>query len=320
MSKAKTSINLNIQPFDGNPSTVEFFFDQLEDLQQLNNYSEKEMFAIFKTKLLGPALHFYLDSQFNSQAKKLAEIKNEFIQFFASKENKNVAFRSLDKMKLEHNESVRNFSYRLNKNLKLAHPTVDDASLQILKFTYFMNALPKNIHVKLLEEGISDFGNALSRAEQLQNIYNFTESPTTPVPVTLPVYNMEHSNNSFPKSGSSDYKHSETENKRKSFRNRNFSAYGKHHPKQNVKLKQTFYKQNLRNSFRHRTINQCAFCGRHGHLMKTCFEFKSFFQSMNQANSHDGVNMLQNTANGYQANQQNTHEHNDGFSKDKSLN
>lgn len=78
---------------------------------------------------------------------------------------------------------VRNFSYRVNKNLKLVHPLIDDDALQVLKLTYILNALPKNIHVKLLEEGIADSDNSLTRSEQLQDTNKFTE-----LPITLPPY------------------------------------------------------------------------------------------------------------------------------------
>lgn len=317
MAKSKNTLSLNIQPFDGNPSTVEFFFEQLDDIRQLNNFSEKEMVALFKTKLQGAALQFYLDSQFSKQAKNLAEIKTEFINFFSSKENSNIAFRSLDKLRLEENESVRNFSYRLNKNLKLAHPSVDDAALQILKFTYFMNALPKNIHIKLLEEGITEFDNALSRAEQLQNIYKYTDSPTTPTSANLPVYNLEHDNNSFPNSHSSDSKDSKTDLKRKTFHNRNYFSSGRRQ-KQNVnqnKFHTPYNRKNVSNSFRQKMVHQCAFCGRRGHLMKSCFDFRDFMQNMKQDQSFNNVNMLQQPPNDYELNQ-----HNESASTNKPLN
>lgn len=49
MSKAKNNtFNLNIQPFDSSPSTVDFF-ELLEDFHSLNNCSEKELVALFKT-------------------------------------------------------------------------------------------------------------------------------------------------------------------------------------------------------------------------------------------------------------------------------
>lgn len=54
-----------------------------------------------------------------------------------------------------------------------------------------MNALLIHIHVKLLDEGIYDFDNALLRLEWLQNIYKYTASPTTDAPYSLLVYNME---------------------------------------------------------------------------------------------------------------------------------
>lgn len=113
-------------------------------------------------------------------------------------------FRSLDKRKLEYNELVENFSYRLSKSLNFFHPLIDDDALQILKYTFIINSMPKNILIRLLGEVINDFVVALSRAEQLQEIYKLTDPLTTSHFDTLDAYSLEQSNNSCSNSSESE--------------------------------------------------------------------------------------------------------------------
>lgn len=317
---AKNKLNISIQNFDGNPATVDFFFSQLKDLQDLNKYTEKETIALFKSKLTGPALHFYLDSNVIEQNESLDNLHTQFKNFFCPVQNKNIALSNLENLKYEANESIRNFSYRLIRTLNLAYPNINSDALATLKMTYLMKTLPQNIRIKLLEEGIQTFDLALKRAEELYAIYASASTPILPTPSqsvfalhtdTNELEDQKHNfdskydnstrersnfflkKNCFPMTkkrfkGAHPYKfnnkqpnssrYSSTMLNRPQLLNSNF-------PGQNRNFK--FYSQRFsRDSFL-----QCVFCGKSGHLMNNCYQFKHVLHSQGQQNSPDSQSL-----------------------------
>ena len=81
----KHNININIQNFDGNSSMVNFFFDQINEVKETYNLSGTETFALFESKLHGPALHFFLDTSNLSQIKDSNVLRKEFENFYLHK-------------------------------------------------------------------------------------------------------------------------------------------------------------------------------------------------------------------------------------------
>ena len=53
---------INIQNFDGNSSMVTFFFDQIDEVKEIYKLYAAETFVSFKSKLHGPAFHFFQDT------------------------------------------------------------------------------------------------------------------------------------------------------------------------------------------------------------------------------------------------------------------
>lgn len=52
-------MNIQIQQFSGDLTTVTFFFEQLRDIRTIYKLSQQETLTLFKSKLAGPALHFF---------------------------------------------------------------------------------------------------------------------------------------------------------------------------------------------------------------------------------------------------------------------
>lgn len=50
-SKKYDSFNLNIQNFEGDPDLLEFFWDQIKELSELNAWDSKRQIAFLQTKL-----------------------------------------------------------------------------------------------------------------------------------------------------------------------------------------------------------------------------------------------------------------------------
>lgn len=72
----------SIQPYSGATETVNIFFEQLQEVQQMNNYSKKYIIAIFKSKIQDKVLTFYLDAIADRNSNTLTRIKEEFVIFF----------------------------------------------------------------------------------------------------------------------------------------------------------------------------------------------------------------------------------------------
>ena len=285
----KHNININIQNFDGNPSMVNFFFDQINEVKEIYNLSDTETFALFKSKLHGPALHFFLDTPNLSQIKDLSVLRKEFENFYVHKKSVHSSLKNLECLKIEPQESLRNFSYRLEKLLKEAYPKLDKPSLMSIKFTHFINAMSKPIKIKLLEENINDFDTALQRAEHLKNIYDSNLSPPKAVDNEL-LFNLTSDEKTKHKQITSQSKfkkfQSPPKNSNKAWTQRHdYSQRSQFHK---YKQRSFFQKKNnyTRNNSRVRPQIQCPFCGLRNHLMKDCFQFLKVMNTMSNAQTH----------------------------------
>ena len=73
-------------------------------------------------------------------------------------------------------ENIRNFSHRLSNLVNKVYQVEDKKAVDRIKYIRFLQAIPSNIKIKMLEEGIDNFNSAVNRAQELQNIYNTDNS------------------------------------------------------------------------------------------------------------------------------------------------
>lgn len=245
---------ISIQPYSGSPETVDFFFEQLLEIKELNNYSNKEIIAILKSKIQDKALTFYLDAIANQNFDSLSSIREEFVKFFGKKQDKCKASDQLDRCVMLSEESPRAFACRITKLCRLAYPTLNETALSPISFNYFLKNLPKNIKIKLLEENIDSLESAIDRTEQLLTIYSL-DSGVESTQIE-PVLHFKHTQVREPRLSPS-----------KIFNEKRQKHQG----------------VNNKNSHRQKSFNKrlvtCSFCAIPGHVMKDCFKFQSFIDN-----------------------------------------
>lgn len=56
------SFSCDINPFSGEAELLSFFFSQVQDLKNLNGWSDDHALIYTKSKLIGQALQFYINS------------------------------------------------------------------------------------------------------------------------------------------------------------------------------------------------------------------------------------------------------------------
>nr|XP_042911138.1 uncharacterized protein LOC122272102 [Parasteatoda tepidariorum] len=169
MSKRKNNINFHIQPFAGDPTTLKFFFLQLEDYVKINSLDEEQAIATFRSLISGNALKFYIEEPSLVKMKTLTEIKHKFLDFFRQDDNSSIF--ALNNILLKPQETIRSLAHRINITFHKVYPNLNDSdAIDTLKYTHLMGALPHDIKVTILKENIKSYENAVERAQQLQNI------------------------------------------------------------------------------------------------------------------------------------------------------
>lgn len=246
-------INIQIQPFSGDPNLVTFFFEQIKEVRSIYKLTDKETLALFKSKLVGPALQFFLDSCSIKNKDDLDASQKEFEKFFKPIN----ASTNINEIKIEENESLNNFSLRIDKALCHKYPKLDQLAICELKKDLFVSALPKNIKIKILEHEFSTFDEILEKAEQLKKIFDDNKSPVSKMEEN---FHVEYENTP---------KRSKFVRQKNSYKNN--SQKFQHKPKSDS---YEHFKNNKHNSHRpNRNIKRCNFCSRRGHLMPQCYDF-----------------------------------------------
>jgi hypothetical protein len=172
---SNNAINIHVPTFDGDSELVEFFFEQIDDLIKVNNWSNDHAVLFLKSKLSGAALKFYIQSPEFKNRPDFRVIKSKFCSFFApSSHNVNYDFNSL---KLEANESIVSFAHRLDVSFRKLYPNLDnEAALEQIKIVKFIDAMPYEIKVKLYELKSSSFNENVLKAENLINCHALAAS------------------------------------------------------------------------------------------------------------------------------------------------
>lgn len=301
MAPVQSKFSINILNFDGDPDLLDFFFDSLQELKEINKWSEKQTIIFFKTKITGVALKYFIESDTCSKLNTIEDIRKNFKAFF-KKESREISLMNLNNLKLLPSESILNLAHRVENLVKKAYPNIVDVdALNDIKLQHFLNVLPLASKTKILEAQIVNFDEAVKRAQIIQDV-EISTNVLSCNNIVQPGLNEEIN---LLKQEITDLKsQSQNVNKDKSHYNSKFSKH-KHHNKffkprgqfHNNKFRN--YNKDFRNSVNYKQ-KQCAFCGKFNHIMKNCFEFKRLFpdpQSNHNATGYDVSNYTYETNN-----------------------
>lgn len=175
--KENSTFNVHINSFDGDPNYVKFFFVLLHESAKINKWTNEQTLLFLKSKLTGAALKYFLETPNLMLTEDITLIQNKFETFFCEKAN-NSAFSEFNNLSLLPDESITHFSHRLNVITTNAYPDITDQNaLNSIKLNKFLASLPTNLRIKLREEKVISFENAMCRAQELQQIFNSELQP-----------------------------------------------------------------------------------------------------------------------------------------------
>jgi hypothetical protein len=175
--KENSTFNVHINSFDGDPNYVKFFFVLLHESAKINKWTNEQTLLFLKSKLTGAALKYFLETPNLMLTDDITLIQNKFETFFCEKSN-NSAFTEFNNLSLLPEESITHFSHRLNVITTNAYPDITDQNaLNSIKLNKFLASLPTNLRIKLREEKVISFENAMCRAQELQQIFNSELQP-----------------------------------------------------------------------------------------------------------------------------------------------
>lgn len=295
---------LKIAPFEGDPLTLEWFFDQVSELKQLNGWREKEAIAFLKTKLSGPALRFFIEESSLKLANSINEIKGIFANFFRQ-DTKMLSLTKWNSLKMIDGESIRNFAHRLSVLFTKAHPEIlDSTSENVIKFNHFLALIPLDNKIKILENNISNFEEAVVKAQTLQELQeqhfgaNALPSTSQKDNFYLEQINSLREEVSALKTQNTNVKHAQ---KNVKAQNSNYhNQRPRHNPYQNYrgrgnqnkshgqKFQNRRPNQFNRPNFQPRQTNKwCKFCEMQNHNFEDCFKFKNLVkQQVREQTAH----------------------------------
>lgn len=169
---ANGKFSINIASFDGDPDTLPFFMDQIRSVAVLNKLSDQATVTLLKSKLTGTALKFLTQKRELLQANDIDVIEKELTNFFAPP-SRTQSFVEFNKLTMISSESVKNVAHRLDVLTSKVYPDIlDPISVNNIKFLKFISILPSSLRIKIQEENITDYNQAVSRAQSLQEISN----------------------------------------------------------------------------------------------------------------------------------------------------
>lgn len=179
---------LAIQAYDGQPSTCKFFFEGVTNIQNLFQWSDAETIAFLKTKLTGPALDYFIQEPSVREAQTVEIIASKFSNFF-KEDSKQTSLQKWSGLKRLSGESLNNLAHRISVLFRKSHPEILDAiSQNTIKLNQFLNLIPTEIKIKILENQISDFEEAVSKAQlwhELQTQSQQSVQPSTSANIGL---------------------------------------------------------------------------------------------------------------------------------------
>lgn len=277
----------SIEPFLGEARLLDFFFDQLVDLQEVNAWTDQQSLIFFRGRLRDEALDFFLSSPEAKTAPNLEQMRIIFKAFFRPP-NPQFSRVELNNIKLLPGESCLNLGHRIHKLVAIVHPTTTDReALQSMKLSHLMGAIPVEYKYKLLERHITDFQTALDLCQTLLDIDTqkgivqpSTSSQNVNNCLSAEVNTLRQEFNSFKESNNVTAMSTGMNET-----NRGNIRYENNHDNKRANNS----KGNKYNKFSHNKVTKgktnrplCSFCKKSGHDLAQCWNFKDFVMKTNQ--------------------------------------
>lgn len=265
---------ISIAPFDGDPLKFDFFEEQVTSVCSVNSLSPEEALMFTKSKLVGAALQFYIESPILKEVTCHKQLLKAIKDFFVS-HAQSAAVEELKQIIMLPNENIQSVAHRITKLTKSVYPSITDKSaLQQIKLVTFMQAIPNPIKVKLVEKQCKSFDDAVEHAKSLfeqyskHNILNYLvgsqstlgDVTTVTREVNLIRHNNEPDKNKIPESG-----------RKKKHQYRSFTKDRNNSVRHQTRFSR--HRQNF-NQFQNKRPFRCSYCNMEGHTANFCRKLK----------------------------------------------
>lgn len=292
---------INVQPFDGDASKLDFFIKQIKDSATIAGWSDRYTIVYTTSKLIGKALEYIIQRQSIKEFDNIDELF-EKLQTFFKPTSLAQHLKNWEELKRLPEESIENLKHRIEFLANKMYPSDSDPStINTVKFYKLIQLVPENIRFKIFNEKITDFEMATQVATLFEdclvnsktlsntNDYDKVDLLSEQVNVLKTQFsNIQNSNNSTLNSSSPKRDLANKGKGKKIFHNkgnrgsrRNFNANYKFKIGNNSR---TFKpRRNNDHNRGHFTNNRhrgewgvkCQWCSAFGHTAKACFALQA---------------------------------------------
>ncbi|XP_054712933.1 neither inactivation nor afterpotential protein C-like [Uloborus diversus] len=168
-STSSAPFMVHIDPFEGDPSQLEFFCETVDDIINVNNWSGDRAIIFLKSKLKNAALQFFLESPSLRKTKDHTVILAALKDFF--KHEARVTMADFHQLAMKPNESMKNLAHRISRVTSMVFSLPQGEALNKIKLQKLLELVPPDIRIKLLEAKIESFDEAVARANDLQELF-----------------------------------------------------------------------------------------------------------------------------------------------------
>lgn len=171
------NFSISINQFNGDSEYVDHFFNLIKQSARINKWSTDQTILFLKSKLAGPALKFFIESQELQNTDDLTVFESKFKTFFKNDAQQST-ITDFNNLVIQQDETIIHFCHRLHVITNKVYKNIsDESALDSIKYNKLLSVLPANFRIKLLEEKIQDFNKAMERAQEIQNIYRSEFQP-----------------------------------------------------------------------------------------------------------------------------------------------
>lgn len=264
---ANQRVNFHLESFDGDPSRVKWFVNQVKEISRINKWSDQVSILFLKSKLTGSAQTWCSNAPCCTNLTSLDEFCEKLLDFFSQKTSPDIDLKAFQACTIGPDETVKNFAFRLEVLAHKAYPFLSSEVMNEIKTRQFLSAIPRQVKNSLSEIDKINFYDLVKKVE------NTYECPMT-----------SHSN--AIRSEVSKSENSDIEQLRLQVEflttavTENISTcqicYKQKHPMQQCEVFKNMVKIE---SPRDQSV--CAFCNKVGHHMAICYHYKNSLSQNN---------------------------------------
>lgn len=173
---APSRVNFQIENFDGDPSKVDWFLNQVKAISEINKWDNKISILFIKSKLVGAAQSWCSNSPTCNEIQTLDEFCSQIRTFFSTKASPDADLKAFQSCDLRPNESIRNFAFRLEVLAHKAYPSLNSETINQIKIRQLLASIPRSVKNSLSDIANISFHDLVLKIEGLYEIPNVDQT------------------------------------------------------------------------------------------------------------------------------------------------